>query len=400
MSLLRREVRGILGVDQFVPSRVYQAYSGKPVSYDSSATIVAASAAVGLIANVGAMLPLHTYTGEGLTRKRITDPPLLTDPGGNGYGLHDWVFQVLWQCAWRANVVMTINKIDGFGYPSVLEVQNADQVSVTQGINGRAAWSVAGSSIPNDRVQHWRRWPRPGYIMGQSPIERHANTFGLSTAAEEFGARWFGDGAHPTSILSTDQNVDEPTAVTIKQRFIAATRGNREPAVLGKGLKYQAVQITPNESQFLQTKMATSAEVARVWGPSMPEILGYETGNPLTYNNPEQRMVQLLTLTLDPWLVWLEQNLSAQLPRNRYVEFNRDALLRTDTLTRYQAYQFALRDAWKDINEVRSLESLPPVAWGDVPFAYLGPTPAPGDIVAATGHPEAAKPALDLTKGK
>jgi HK97 family phage portal protein len=388
MSLFRRpEQRGILGVDQFVPSRVYQTYTGKPVSYDTAASIVAASSAVGLIANMGAMLPLNTYLGSGNQQRQVANAPFLDDPGGMGYGLHDWLFEVLWQGAWRSNVVMLKYGLDGWNRPTSLQVQMPEKVTVNDSVNG-PTWSISGVRMPRDRVVHWRRWPIPGHIMGQPALERHPNTFGLSSAAEEFAARFFGDGAHPTAILYTDQNVDEPTAATIKQRFIAAIRGAREPAVLGKGLKYQAVQVAQKESQFLETKMASAAEVARIWGPSMPEILGYETGNPLTYNNPEQRMVQLLTMTLDPWLVWIEQNLSRLETQNRYLQFDRDAILRTDTLTRYQSYQYALRDAWLSINEVRDRQSLQPVEWGDKPFAYLGPTPAPGDLVAGTGNPE------------
>jgi HK97 family phage portal protein len=133
----------------------------------------------------------------------------------------------------------------------------------------------------------------------------------------------------------------------------AALRGNREPIVLGADWDYKQIQISPSDSQFLDTGRYTSAECARIYGPGMPEILGYETGGSMTYANIEQRALDLLTFTLDPWLVRMERLLSALLPNPQYVKFERKALLRTDMLTRFQAHQIALHNQFETVNEVR-----------------------------------------------
>jgi phage portal protein BeeE len=89
----------------------------------------------------------------------------------------------------------------------------------------------------------------------------------------------------------------------------------------------------------------------------------------MTYANVEQRSVHLLVYTLDPWLVRIERMFTSMLPRPQYVAFNRDALLRTTTFERYRTHALALANAWKTVNEVRNLEDLPPVAWGEEPYA-------------------------------
>ena len=221
--------------------------------------------------------------------------------------------------------------------------------------------------VPTGDVWHKRVHPIPGRLMGLSPIAVHALTIGTGISALQFGAQWFQEGAHPSAILSSDQNLDAKQAMTAKERFMAAVHGRREPAVLGNGWKYQSIQIAPNESQFLETNNYTAAECCRIFGPGFAEIFGYETGGSLTYSNVEQRSLDLLTYAVDPWLVRIERAMSELLPPGACVKFNRSALVRTDLLTRYRAHAIALQNRWTVPNEVRDLEDPAPVPWGDDP---------------------------------
>jgi hypothetical protein len=53
--------------------------------------------------------------------------------------------------------------------------------------------------------------------------------------------------------------------------------------------------------------------------------------------------------------------MSALLPRGTDARMNIDALLRNDTLTRYQAHQIAIAAGFKTIDEVREDEKLAPL---------------------------------------
>jgi HK97 family phage portal protein len=147
--------------------------------------------------------------------------------------------------------------------------------------------------------------------------------------------------------------------------------------VLGADWDYKPLQVNPNESQFLETNKYTNAECARIYGPGMPEMLGYETGGSMTYTNIEQRGIDLLTFTCDPWLTWVERLLSELLPQPQYVKFERKALIRTDLLTRFKAHEIALRNEWEVVNEVRALEEQGPVPWGDEPTTAKTAPPVP-----------------------
>jgi phage portal protein BeeE len=97
------------------------------------------------------------------------------------------------------------------------------------------------------------------------------------------------------------------------------------------------------------------------------EILGYETGHSMTYVTVVDRRSDLLQFTLNKWLRRTERILTGLLPEPRYVRFDRDALLESATLARYEAHAKALQNRWKTVNEVRADEDMASVPWGDEP---------------------------------
>jgi HK97 family phage portal protein len=232
-------------------------------------------------------------------------------------------------------------------------------------------------------MMHRRVNPVPGQIIGQSPISKHADTIGVSLAASRFGKEWFDADAQPVGILRNSlAGVDPTQAQTVKQRFMAAMRGNREPVVMGRGWEWQTLSVTPEESQFLGTMGYTEAQCARIFGPGIAEILGYETGGGLSYANVQDRDIQLLKYAVGKWVRRVERVLFAFLPRPQYAVINRDALLETNTLARYQAHAAALGGkAWKSVNEVRDLENEKPVPGGNevVPPKAPAPVQNPND---------------------
>jgi HK97 family phage portal protein len=188
---------------------------------------------------------------------------------------------------------------------------------------------------------------------------------GLGLAAEKYGAKWFGDSAIPSGVLTSDQDIRQQEARTLQERwnvrYQGRQAGNRGIAVLGSGARFQAIAIAPEESQFLETTRANVATIARYFGVQ-PELIGGESGGSLTYANVEQRALDFLQFCLRPWLVRTELALSALLSSTTSVKFNAAGLVRTDLLTRYQAHESAIRAGWKLRSEVRELEDLAPVA--------------------------------------
>lgn len=348
---------------------------------ESSLQKVAVYASVRLLREVVSMLPVHFYRGTpGQEPMRIDPPKWLLDPAGDGYGLQDWLGQVTYCDALRGNVVGRIPERDPrTGLPRALPLEHPDDVNVRRDEDGRTRWTVRGREVEDaNDIWHRRSFPVPGSVWGLSPVGIHSLTVGLGIAATQFGAQFFLDGGHPTALFqNTQKTLDPGQTAAIKARIRAVLSGNREPLVLGADWDYKPLQVSPEDSQFLETNNYTAAECARIFGPGMPAVLGYETGGSLTYANVEQFNQQLLTFTLDPWLVRVEKMLFDLLPRPQFAKFNRGALLRTDLLTRYKAHEISLRNEFAVVNEVRRLEDQPPVPWGDEPTAAKTAPPVP-----------------------
>jgi HK97 family phage portal protein len=341
---------------------------------EASLQEVAVWSAVDLIASLVSTLPLDVYQGTGKARVEVAKPEVMVDPAGDGHGLDDWVYQYMMSTLLRGNAFGEVGNRDRAGNPTLIVLYHPDDVQGWRDEKtGLPKWRAGGKEVPTEDMWHRRAYPMPGRMLGLSPIEHHAGTIGLGIAASRFGMQWFEDGAHPSGMLTNDKPLDQKTANTAKKRFLAALGGTRDVAVLGSGWKYQAIQVSANESQFLETQRYSSAECARIYGPGMPEILGYDTGGSMTYANVEQRSLDLLTYSIDRWLVRTENMFNSMLPEGQYTKYNRAALARTDLLTRTRAHAIALQNRWTVVNEVRDLEDQEPVAWGDVPFEGNAP---------------------------
>lgn len=330
-------------------------------SAETSLQKIAVWASVALLAGTGGMLPVDAYTGKGAATREIDLPGWMEDPAGDGHGLGDWIYQLIASYALRGNgfgVVLGLRA----GLPTQVVLQHPDNVGVRRDSNtGMPEWRVSGKKIDADKMWHSRAHPMPGRLLGLSPVGHHMLTIGLGLSTLRFGNQFFDDGAHPTGLLKTTGNLDEQKAKIAKARFLAAVNGRREPLVLGGDWEFKPIQIAPEESQFLETSKMTSTECCRIFGPGLAEILGYETGGSMTYQNIEHRNLQLLIYALDPHLTRIERALTRMLPPGQYVRFNRGALLRTDIITRFRAYQLAIRNHITAPSEARELEDLPPL---------------------------------------
>lgn len=357
---------------------------GDPATGETSLQSIALRSTADLIASLASELPANVYRNGRRVKGGVPDN--LEDPGGDGMGREDWIYRLVMSWLTRGNTYGKETSWDSrTARAKTVDLLHPDDVRATDSA-GSVDWYVKGRKLDGaDRLafRHWRVNPVAGRALGLSPVAAHAATIGVSLSSTQFGRQWFTDGAHPSGILSNEAALKDGDADTAKAKFMAAIRGKREPLVLGKGWDWKQIQINPNESQFLETIGATEAQCARIFGPGFAEIMGYESGGSMTYANVVDRRQDLLVFSMGKWLRRVDRILTALLPPSTLeVRLNRDALLETTTLQRYQVHEIALRNQIRSVNEVREIEDLEPVAWGDQPNAA---TPPPNG--AASGNP-------------
>lgn len=359
---------------------VIGSYADVVVTPSTAAQSVAIRTTVDLIASLASELPINVYAGTRKDRRDARTPSELEDPGGDDRGREDWGYRLLWSWLLTGNNFGDIIDRDGHRLRTV-DLFNPDDISANV-IDGKPVFHVNGKEVDNlAAFAHWRVNPIAGRLLGLSPIEHHATTIGVSLATSRFGRQWFADGAHPSGYLTNTEVALTGTQAKDAKKIVLDARGSSEPMVFGKGWNWTNAQITPEESQFLQTQGLSEAQCARIFGPGLPEILGLSdsgSGGKVTYSNLVDRRQDVLVLSLNRWLRRYERILTKFVPRGQWVELNRDALLEATTLQRYQAHASALQNNWKTIDEVRDIENLDPVPWGKEPFAQKsGGAPAP-----------------------
>lgn len=216
-------------------------------------------------------------------------------------------------------------------------------------------------------------------LKGMNPITLARQMLGLAKATERFGSKFFGNGAFPSGILTPDVG----TVVTDKQRADLKESwernyggdNQRRVAVLTAAWKWQALGISPEDSQFLGTQQFTRSQIAGLFGVA-PHKVGDTTR--LSNNNHEQESLAFVTDTLRPYLNRIEQELERKLlPRsgpNAYtyqIEFDVSERLRGDFVTTQQGMALGRQWGWLSANDVRKQMGLNPIgAEGDV---YLSP---------------------------
>lgn len=348
-------------------------YSDVTVTPSTAAQSVAIRSTVDLIASITSELPIVEYSERGKVRTNSD----LQDPGGDDTGREDWGYRLLWSWLIGGNAFGDVVDRDGARLRTV-DLHNIDDVSASV-VDGKPKFSVSGREVTDPHgFAHWRVNPMAGRVLGLSPIEYHATTIGVSLATSRFGRQWFTDGAHPSGFLTNDQvELNDKKARRAKQKVLEA-RGTSEPMVFGKGWKWENAQVTPEESQFLQTQGLSEAQCARIYGPGFAEILGLNdsASSSKTYANLVDRRQDLLVMSLSRWFRRYERVLSKFTVKGHWIELNREALLETTTLQRYQAHASALQNQWRTPDEVRRIEGIDTtIPGGDMPTKY---TPAGG----------------------
>lgn len=214
----------------------------------------------------------------------------------------------------------------------------------------------------------------PGEIKGLSPIMESKETFGLARASIEFGSSFFGKGALPGGLIEDPGKMSEIGAKIMRDTWAelhAGVDNAHRVAVLTEGAKFSKVTINPDDAQFLQTRQLSAAEISAMFG--VPLFLVNMEG-PQFGDTTSEQGVALVQHTARPWverIEWLYTRLltSDGAPPSAFVKLNVSGLMRGDFTQRYQTYNSAVTQGILTINEVRALEDLPPVPWGDEPIS-------------------------------
>lgn len=391
MSLLRRaasnarELRYISygqGDPYAIPnngSLANYANSGVPVDTNTSMSLAAVWTSVRIISTVIASMPVYTCKMDGRREIRVADHPLVSNPFGSDSGdpisRQVGLEQVMGSMLLRGNSINLVANVDRAGSPTQLVPVSPDYVRIDRdNQSGAKVVTIGGKQVPLDQIVHIMGQSLPGQVQGMSPISYLRQTIGLGIATEEFGARFFGQGAQMSGIITMDGDLDPDAAKQLKERFStrhAGLRNAHSVGVLTGGAKWQAISVAPEDAQFLATRQFNAAQVFSIYGIP-PHLAGNVQDVSTSWGSGiEQQNMAFLTYTLRPWITRLEEAFTNMLPSGLFMRFDTDDLLRTDSQTRARFYNAGRQGGWMLIDQIREREGWDPIPGGDDPFAPL-----------------------------
>lgn len=320
-------------------------------------------AATSYIADAFSMLPLAAYSDRGGGRRKLNpQPDLITSPHVNElFTRVEWLHQGITSWLLRGNAYGVITALDDAGRPSKIAWLNPDSVRVDE--RGTTPdYYYGGNDKPLDKstLVHIPWYPAPGSVVGLSPISLFKRQIEMGSSAVDYGHNWFTAGGVPSGHLMYGAGpLDTEQSAVVKARFKEAVRGN-DFFVSGNDWSWTSLAVKPAEAEFLQTIKATANVIASIYRIP-PEEIGGEATNSLTYSTVELNQINFQTRTLAPIFTRWEHHLNRLLPKQQYVKFNPDSVVRTDLKSRMEAHALALANAIETNPEARALEERPPL---------------------------------------
>jgi len=386
-------------------------YAGPSVTEENAMRSGAVYACIRIISESIAALPLVLYKQNGRDKSKATSHPLYPI-------LHNLANPDMTALEWR-ELMISHCLLCGNGY-SEKDIDTAGKIralwplrpdkmeDMQRGANGQMYYlyrmpDQTLRAIPSYRIHHLKGLGNG--LMGYSPIMQAAKqAIGLSLAAEEYGARFYSNGARPGLILRHPGKLSEAAAKRLKESYAYEHQGlsnAHRTKILEEGMDVTTIGIANNEAQFLETRKFQVTEIARIFRVPPHMLADLDRA---TFSNIEQQSINFVMYTLMPWLVRHEQAIYRDLltegeRHTMFAKYHVEGMLRGDTLSRYQSYQVAVNNTILTPNEIRELEDRNPIEGGDVLFTpvnlvTLGATPAPLPAAAPTVEPAPAQARL------
>jgi HK97 family phage portal protein len=326
------------------------------VGVKEALTLSAVYRAISIISVSASQLNIHAYT-NGVEVTRL--PAWFKQPD---YKISRSAFfeQTVISMATKGNAYWL--KHSSSGKLMNLSVLNPLDVIVNQDAAGNVLYYGYRDKIYQpEEIQHLSLFRVPGTHVGLSPIQAAQRELRGAIDTRDYAGNWFKESGIPNGVLKSDQVLSPDQAVAAKNAWNATAGAKNGVAVLGNGLSYSPIILSPADAQWLEVQNFNSTAIARLFGVPGSLMFAGTEGTSLTYQNQESEYISFVRFSLMSYLREIEEAFTALLPRGTEARFNVDALLRSDTVTRYTAHKIGIEAGFLTVAEVREIEKLAPL---------------------------------------
>ena len=266
---------------------------------------------------------------------------------------------------------------DGRGIVTALYILDSQRVTPLVADDGSVYYKLAADhlsqlgeaiTVPASEIIHDRMICLWHPLVGVSPIYACGMSATMGNRIQGNSTKFFDNMSRPSGALTAPGTIADETAERLKAAWEQNYGGSNfgRLAVLGDGLKYEAMTIPAGEAQLIEQLKWTVEDVARCFhvplfklGGPEPVRVSVESLNQTYYSDCLQTLIESAEACLDEGL---------SLPGGYYTEFDLEALMRMDTATRYDTKSKAILGGWMSPNEARAGENMQPVAGGESPY--------------------------------
>jgi HK97 family phage portal protein len=345
-------------------------------SIDGALQISAVWRAVEILSKLISTLPLMAYENVKGTRTLARGSNLwmlLHDSPNSRMTTVEFWTAILLNLLFRGNGYARIQRNERTGEAEALWPMPADQVEMRVLDDGseiylyRIGNDVAVLAAEN--VFHLKEMGNG--VIGWSRLDYMRATLGESKNAQTAANKLFANGGKPTGVLMVDNVLNPEQRKAVQKNFEEMATGTTSRLyVLEANMKYEQINLTPEDMQLLSTRQFTIQEIGRWFG--VPSILLNQTEGTTTLGSSSAEIIETFyKLTIRPMVINIEQSLKKRVltsaQRARYiVEYSMDALLRASLKDRVEIAAKQVQNGIKNRNEVRQLENDPPFEGGEI----------------------------------
>lgn len=388
--------------------------AGVRVTQSSALALTATYACVSLLADTVSSLPVGTFRRQNGTRIPTAEPEWMYQPeAGNPSSSWDsHIAEVMVSLLLDGNAFIYTGRDDN---GEVIDLRVIDPSVVDpKVVNGQSVFEVRGaggssSILDSSAMRHIWRIRQPGKLRGLSPIDAARQTLGKTLAAETFGARFFGSGAHLSGVILSKQKMDLQGADDLKAKFTARYSGvsrSHSIGILDNDADWKPLSVSPEQAQFLATLDKGDEDVARLFRVP-PPLAGITKPGAMAFASVEALLIAFEKFTVRPYVEAIETSYRPLLPPGIYLKLNTNGLLRGDFKSRMEGYSSGVNAGYLLRSEARAFEDMAPVTGLDAPLVPLALSVAStaetaarikslGDLIRAGFDPVAAAAAVGL----
>jgi HK97 family phage portal protein len=353
--------------------------SGVPVNNDTALTFSAVWAAIRILSESVAQLPVSLIereeNGDKINRTNHPLYNLIHNKPNEYISYFSFMQKIMFDLCLNGNSYVKIER-NGSGRPVALYPIEFAKVEIRELDEKYFYFNTdTGEAIEYEEMLHFKIMTQDG-MLGMSPIETCANSISWGLGLETYGNSYFQNGAKVSGVLETDRALSTEAIDRLRNSFdnnYSKIGDANKTLILEEGLKFNTISMSNEASQFLSSRQFSIEEICRIFNVP-PHMLADLSKS--SFSNIQEQSREFVQYSLMPYLAMIEQEMTNKLfKKNEYgklfVEFNTNALLRGNPKDRAEYYRTMLNIGAISINEIRQKENMNRVDVGDNLFMQL-----------------------------